>query len=106
MSDSVHKTEAVAPVVGFVKRAGDHSGKTADYDAYIRDLEDRRNRPVHYRPAKQEINLVVELDSELSALEAGATDFEKSYGQPNTELIESRKIVAELTARLAEEQAK
>jgi hypothetical protein len=42
----------------------------------------------------------------LTTLEAGAVDFEKSHGQPNSELIESRKLVAELTARLAEEQAK
>ena len=42
----------------------------------------------------------------MTTLEAGAVDFETSHGQPNSELIESRRLVAKLTARLAEEQAK
>jgi DNA repair exonuclease SbcCD ATPase subunit len=111
VSDDITKAEPVSPVIGFVKRAGDTSGKTADHAAWVQDLQDRQARTAELtekrrQSAKQEINVVAELDAELSALEAGAQDFEQSFGKPNTELIESKKIVAELTARLAEEQAK
>jgi hypothetical protein len=72
-----------------------------------RELEEQhRSRAVKRLPEQPRVDLVSELDSALTTLEAGAVDFEKSHGQPNSELIESRKLVAELTARLAEERAK
>ncbi len=98
--------EPVAPSVEFVKHAGDTSGKTADYGAYIQDLEDRRNRPVHYRPAKREVNLIEELDAALVNLEAGATDFEQSYGKPNLPLIEARNEVERLRSELSAAEAR
>jgi hypothetical protein len=54
-----------------------------DRREYFEDLEERRNRPVHYIREKKEVNVVTELDAALSALEAGAIDFEQSYGKPN-----------------------
>jgi len=72
-----------------------------------RELEQQlRSRAVKRLPEQPRVDLVSELDSALTALEAGAVDFENSHGRPNSELIESWKLVAELTARLAEEQAK
>jgi hypothetical protein len=72
-----------------------------------RELEQQlKSSAVKRLPEQPKVDLVSELDSALTTLEAGAVDFEKSHGQPNSELIESRKLVAELTARLAEEQAK
>jgi hypothetical protein len=72
-----------------------------------RELEEQhRSRAVKRLPEQPRVDLVSELDSALTTLEAGAVDFEKSHGQPNSELIEGRKLVAELTARLAEERAK
>jgi hypothetical protein len=44
---------------------------------------------------KKELDVVAELDRELEALELGAQDFEQSFGKPNTELIETKGIVAE-----------
>src|ERR1700730_11970249 len=106
--------EPVAPSVEFVKHAGDTSGKTADHAAWVKDTEERKARGTAHEAKRRQlseqaskpIDVVAELDSALTTLEAGAVDFEKSHGQPNSELIESRKLVAELTARLAEEQAK
>ena len=106
--------EPVAPSVSFVKHAGDTSGKTADHAAWVKDTEERKARGTAHEAKRRQlseqaskpIDVVAELDSALTTLEAGAVDFEKSHGQPNSELIESRKLVAELTARLAEEQAK
>jgi hypothetical protein len=54
-----------------------------DRREYFEDLEERRNRPVHYIREKKEVNVVTELDAALSALEAGAIDFERSYGKSN-----------------------
>jgi len=72
-----------------------------------RELEQQLKSKAVKRLADQpRVDLVSELDSALTALEAGAVDFENSHGRPNSELIESWKLVAELTARLAEEQAK
>jgi hypothetical protein len=72
-----------------------------------RELEQQlRSRAVKRLPEHARVDLVSELDSALTTLEAGAVDFETSHGQPNSDLIESRKLVAKLTARLAEEQAK
>ncbi len=72
-----------------------------------RELEQQLKSKAVKRLADQpRVDLVSELDSALTTLEAGAVDFEKSHGQLNSELIESWKLVAELTARLAEEQAK
>jgi hypothetical protein len=108
------QTEPEAPTVGFVKHAGDTSGRTADHAAWVQDLKERQARGAEQEAKRRQlieqaskpIDVVAELDSALTTLEAGAVDFENSYGQPNSELIESKKIVAELTARLAEEQAK
>src|SRR6202047_2715754 len=106
--------EPVAPSVEFVKHAGDTSGKPADHAAWVKDTEERKARGTAHEAKRRQlseqaskpIDVVAELDSALTTLEAGAVDFEKSHGQPNSELIESRKLVAELTDRLAEEKAK
>jgi hypothetical protein len=107
--------EPVAPVLtAFVKHAGDTSGKTAEHALWVKDTEERQARGAAQETKRRElieqaskpIDVVAELDAALNALEAGAVDFELSFGQPNVELVESKKIVAELTARLAEEQAK
>jgi hypothetical protein len=45
--------------------------------------------------------LVAELDAELSALEAGATDFEQTHLKPNLPLIETRNDVERLRSELA-----
>jgi hypothetical protein len=107
--------EPTAPSVSFVTHSdirvqGDRQ-REQDRADYFKDIEDRRQRSAELaekrrQSAKRDVNLVEELDAALVTLEAGATDFEQSFGKPNTELIESKKIVAELTARLAEEQAK
>jgi hypothetical protein len=106
--------EPSAPVLSaFVVHAGDSSGRTADYAAYIQDIEDRTKRTAEFQAKRQlqpqEPKVEVSaIDEVLTALEAAAQDFEgpNGYGKPNLPLIESRKIVAELTAKLAEEQAK
>jgi hypothetical protein len=106
--------EPVAPTIGFVKHAGDTSGKTADHAAWVKDTEERQARRAEHEAKRRQLieqaskptDVVTELDGALTTLEAGAVDFDNSYGKPNSELIESRKLVAELTARLAEEQAK
>jgi chromosome segregation ATPase len=110
MSD-ITKTEPVTPTVGFVKRAGDTSGRTADYDAYMRDLAERQQRSAELtekrrQSAKQEINLVAELDAELSALESGAQDFEQTHLKPNLPLIQTRNDVERLRNELNAAEAK
>jgi chromosome segregation ATPase len=106
VSDDITKAEPVSPVIGFVKRAGDTSGKTAEFDAYMRDIAERQQRTAELtekrrQSAKQEVNLVAELDAELSALEAGAQDFEQTHLKPNLPLIETRNDVERLRSELA-----
>jgi hypothetical protein len=114
VSDPTNKSEPIAPTVGFVTHAGDTSGRTADYDAYMRDIAETQARTAAFeakrqqnKPQEPKVELSA-IDAALIALEEAAQDFEgpNGYGKPNQPLIESRKIVAELTAKLAEEQAK
>jgi hypothetical protein len=108
--DANPSTEPVAPVLtAFVRRARDSSGRTADYDAYIRDLAERTARTAAFEAKRQqnkpaEIKVEVsDIDSVLSALEAAADDFEgpNGYGKPNVPLIEQRALVADLESRLS-----
>jgi hypothetical protein len=94
--------EPVAPVLtAFVRRAGDSSGRTADYDAYMRDLADRTARTAAFqaqrqqnKPQEPKVELSA-IDAALIALEEAAQDFEgpNGYGKPNVPLIEQRALV-------------
>jgi hypothetical protein len=116
VNDDITKTEPVSPVLaafitGFVRHAGDSSGKTADHAAWVQDLEDRKARTAELtekrrQSAKQEINLVAELDAELSALESGAQDFEQTHLKPNLPLIQTRNDVERLRNELNAAEAK
>jgi hypothetical protein len=62
---------------------------------------------------QEPIDVVAELDSALTALEAGAVDFENSYGKVHQPLVDAkmeterlRRELAEAEARLAELEAK
>jgi hypothetical protein len=109
--------EPVAPSVSFVKHAGDTSGKTADHAAWVKDTEERKARGAAHEAKRRQlseqaskpIDVVAELDSALTTLEAGAVDFDNSYGKPNQALIDSkieaerlRRELAEAESRLAE----
>jgi len=105
--NNIH-TEPVAPTIGFVKRAGDTGGRTADHAAWLQDMEERKARAAALE-AKRQANKPqgpkVELsaiDDALIALETAADDFEgpTGYGKPNLPLIEKRAEVADLEARL------
>ena len=114
MNDDITKTEPVAPVLtAFVKHAGDQSGRTSEYAAYIQDLEERSARTAAFQEqrrkqneqASRPIDVVAELDSALTALEAGASDFESSYGKPNQPLIDAKLEVERLRGELAAAEA-
>jgi hypothetical protein len=110
VNDDINKLEPVAPVLtAFVKHAGDTSGRTADYAAYIADLEERTARTAAFQEqrrkqseqASRPIDVVAELDNALTALEAGASDFENSFGKPNQPLIAAKLEVERLRGELA-----
>ena len=109
--------EPVAPSVEFVTHAGDTSGKTADHAAWIKDLEERKARGAEHEAKRRQLNeqaskpidVVAELDSALTTLEAGAVDFDNSYGKVNQPLVDAkieaerlRRELAKAEARLAE----
>jgi archaellum component FlaC len=104
--------EPVAPSVEFVTHAGNRSGRTADYAPWMQDIEDRRKRSAELEAKRQQVKpqeIKVELsaiDEVLNALDSATEDFEQTHLKPNLPLIEGKKIVADLTQRLAEEQAK
>jgi hypothetical protein len=113
--------EPVAPSVSFVAYAGDRSGRTADYVPWLQDLKERQARGAEQEAKRRQlmeqaskpIDVVAELDSALTALEAGAVDFENSYGKVNQPLVDAkmeterlRRELAEAEARLAELEAK
>ena len=108
MNDA-HKIEPVAPTVGFVKRAGDSSGKTADHAAWMKDLEERKARGAEHEAKRRQLNeqaskpidVVEELDAELVKLETAAQAFERDFGKPNEPLIAAKQLVADLEAKLA-----
>ncbi|HXO95916.1 MAG TPA: hypothetical protein VN857_04970 [Chthoniobacterales bacterium] len=112
MSNDINKLEPVAPSVEFVTHAGNRSGRTADYAPWMQDIEDRRKRSAELEAKRQQVKpkeIKVELsaiDEVLNALDSATEDFEQTRLKPNLPLIESKKIVAELTQRLAVEQAK
>jgi hypothetical protein len=56
VSDDINKLEPVSPTVAFVRHAGDTGGRTADYDAYIQDLEDRTARTAASRRSGSRTN--------------------------------------------------
>ena len=111
--------EPTAVIPGVTRRgshtvAGDNSGRTADYDAYMRDLEERKARSAAFE-AKRQANKPQEpkvelsaVDAALSALEATADEFEEpnGYGKPKLPLIESRNEVERLRFELSVAEAK
>jgi hypothetical protein len=102
--------EPTAPSVSFVTHAdirvqGDRQ-REQDRADYFQDIEDRLQRSAELaemrrQSAKREVNLVEELDAALVTLEAGATDFEKSYARPNQPLIDAKIEVERLRGELA-----
>jgi hypothetical protein len=102
--------EPTAPTVSFVRDAdirvqGDRQ-REQDRADYFKDIEDRRQRSAELaekrrQSAKREVNLVEELDAALVTLEAGATDFEKSYGKINEPLVAAKIEVERLRGELA-----
>jgi hypothetical protein len=117
MSEQLEPTAPIIPDftrgdLGDIRIQGDFQ-READRKEYFEDIEKRKARSAELAAKRREqeaqpssIDVVAELDSALGTLESAADDFEKTHLQPNYELIESRKLVAELTARLADEQAK
>lgn len=112
MSDDINKLEPLAPTVAFVKHAGDQSGRTADYEAYIRDLEERTARTAAFQAQRQQnkpqpkVELSA-IDAALIALEEAAQDFEgpNGYGKPNQPLIAAKLEVERLRGKLAAAEA-
>ncbi len=106
--------EPVAPSVSFVKHAGDTSGRTAEHAAWVKDTEERKARWTAHEAKRRQlieqaskpIDVVAELDSALTTLEAGAVDFDNSYGKPNQALIDSKIEVERLRRELAEAEAR
>jgi hypothetical protein len=106
--DANPSTEPVAPTVAFVRHTGDQSGRTADYDAYIQDIEDRTKRTAEFQakrqlqPQEPKVELSV-IDAAIDALEAAAVDFEgpTGYGKPNQPLIDAKLEVERLRGELA-----
>jgi hypothetical protein len=105
--------EPVAPTIAFVRHAGDTSGRTADYAAYIQDLEERAARTAAFQAQRQQnkpqdpkIELST-IDAALIALEEAAQDFEdpNGYGKPNQPLIETKLEVERLRGELAAAEA-
>jgi hypothetical protein len=82
------------------KVAGDESGRTADYDAWRQDLDERKARAVameekrreHLKPVEPKVEFSA-IDSVLSELDAAADDFEQTHLKPNLPLIEARNKV-------------
>jgi len=104
--------EPVAPTVGFVTRAGDSSGRTADHAAWIRDLEERKARSAAFEAKRQE-HKPQEPKVELSAIDAAIdaadhalTDFEETHLKPNLPLIEARNEVERLRRELSAAEKK
>jgi hypothetical protein len=112
VSDDINKLEPLAPTVAFVKHAGDQSGRTADYEAYIRDLEERTARTAAFQAQRQQnkpqpkVELSA-IDAALIALEEAAQDFEgpNGYGKPNQPLIAAKLEVERLRGKLAAAEA-
>jgi hypothetical protein len=109
VNDDINKLEPVAPTVAFVRHAGDTSGRTADYDAYIRDLEERAARTAAFqaqrqqnKPQEPKVELSA-IDAALIALEKAAQDFEgpNGYGKPNQPLIDAKLEVERLRGEIA-----
>jgi hypothetical protein len=109
VNDDINKLEPVAPTVAFVRHAGDTSGRTADYAAYIQDLEERAARTAAFqaqrqqnKPQEPKVELSA-IDAALIALEEAAQDFEgpNGYGKPNQPLIVAKLEVERLRGELA-----
>jgi hypothetical protein len=96
--DANPSNEPVAPVLtAFVRHAGDSSGRTADYDAYMRDIADRTARTAAFeaqrqqnKPHEAKIELSA-IDEALIALEEAAQDFEGPNGYGKTQRSSHRK---------------
>lgn len=124
-NDTKEPTTPVAPAFTRgreIARSGEFSsdleirvlGSTQEQDRkeYFADLEQRTARTAafeakrqEHKPKPQKLELE-HIDALLDSLHDADRDFSESYLQPNTELLAQREIVAELTARLAEEQVK
>jgi hypothetical protein len=83
-----------------------------DREDYFADLEQRKARSVAFEAKRQQVKQTRQklepehINEVLDSLHDADLDFTNSYGKPNTELLAQRELVAELTARLAEEQSK
>lgn len=100
--------EPEVPVPQFVTRAGDHSGRTADYEAWMKDIEERKARAAEFEAKRQQHkpqDPKVEL-SAIDAADAAFTDFENSYAKPNQPLIDGKLEVERLKAELNAAEAK
>jgi predicted RNase H-like nuclease (RuvC/YqgF family) len=105
--------EPVAPTIGFrgssfTKQAGDSDRRTADYAAWMQDIEERKARSAAFeakrqqnKPQEPKVELSA-VDEVLNALEEAAEDFEQTHLKPNFPFIEARNEVERLRAELAE----
>lgn len=116
ISQSINEPTQVIPgfaITTFQKPVVDGSGRTAEYDAWQKDLEERRRKGEQFaekrrqqqQNAKKDVDVVAELDNALSALEAGAQEFEQTHLKPNLPLIEARNEVERLRSELATAEA-
>jgi hypothetical protein len=69
----------------------------ADRQQRCQELAEKRRQ----QSAKQEVNVVAELDVALEALSGGADDFENSFGKANQPLIDATMEVDRLLSELA-----
>jgi chromosome segregation ATPase len=89
------------------KPSPDGVTKTEDYAPWLKDIEETRARSAELaekrRQAekKEEVNVLAELDRALESLEAGADDFQNSFGEANQPLIDAKIEVDRLRHELA-----
>src|ERR1700736_1713968 len=93
--------------------AGERTGiNEEEHEAWQKDLEHRRQRSAELmekqrqQNAKQEVNVVAELDAELQRLELGARDFEDTHLKPNEPLISAKMEVDRVRGELATAEAR
>jgi predicted RNase H-like nuclease (RuvC/YqgF family) len=102
--------EPLAPSVEFVTHAGNRQGgRTADHSAWLKDMQDRKNRAAELeakrnqivKPREPKVELSA-IDEVLNAVDPAAEDFEQSYGKPNQPLIDAKIETDRLRRELAE----
>jgi len=87
-------------------------GKTADYAAWIQDMEDRKARSAAleakrqaHKPQEPKVEASA-IDEVLNNLDAAAEDFELTQLKPNLPLIEMRNEVERLRSELSAAETK